>query len=393
VVLYQLLTGRCPIRGDAFKELAAGHLFHPPVPFEESDPDGRVPQKLRGVILLALEKDPAARPTVKELMLALDEHREPGRVTDDEFREIFVRAFSGKPRHEPPGEEGTTQGRVDREFGIDRTTASGTSVDPTESDVAAAVEEPDVERFAVAVPEVEAAPEQIAESPASEPPPAKPRERAPARLSTPEFATLPIQEREPAAAPARSAAVEEPGEQAAAAPAAIEAGDPPPAEPPVESVEPPRRSTLRDHWAMLIVVGLFALAAVGGYLWFRQAPSEPGRPAAIDSVPRAEAAVGPAATEPLTPGAGVTPPQVLVARSAEYPPTARRHGLAATVVLAVLVDATGTVTDVRVVESDDVGHGFDEAASTAARGTTYRPAVRDGEPGPMWTQLRFEFEP
>src|SRR5689334_3661256 len=43
VVLYELLTGQCPISGKDPASYMAGHLLRPPLPFEESDPRGRVP--------------------------------------------------------------------------------------------------------------------------------------------------------------------------------------------------------------------------------------------------------------------------------------------------------------------------------------------------------------
>jgi eukaryotic-like serine/threonine-protein kinase len=56
VVLYEILTGVRPIPGDAPAELLRAHLFLPPKPFEETDPEGRVPPEVRAVILKALEK-------------------------------------------------------------------------------------------------------------------------------------------------------------------------------------------------------------------------------------------------------------------------------------------------------------------------------------------------
>ncbi|MCB1033929.1 MAG: protein kinase [Acidobacteria bacterium] len=61
VLLYELLTGQFPVVGTDFSEMIAGHLFRPPRPFGETDPDGRVPAGLRELVLLALEKDPAKR--------------------------------------------------------------------------------------------------------------------------------------------------------------------------------------------------------------------------------------------------------------------------------------------------------------------------------------------
>ncbi len=39
-VLYELLTGARPIKGDGASTLIAGHLFRPPQPFSKTDPEG-----------------------------------------------------------------------------------------------------------------------------------------------------------------------------------------------------------------------------------------------------------------------------------------------------------------------------------------------------------------
>jgi serine/threonine-protein kinase len=54
VVLYELLTGVCPIAGKDPAVLMAGHLFRPPIDFATSDPQGKLPQDLRQVLLQAL---------------------------------------------------------------------------------------------------------------------------------------------------------------------------------------------------------------------------------------------------------------------------------------------------------------------------------------------------
>ncbi len=56
VVLYQMLTGILPIRGDRPRQILVGHLFLSPTPFIKSDPEGKVPQEVAGVVLKALEK-------------------------------------------------------------------------------------------------------------------------------------------------------------------------------------------------------------------------------------------------------------------------------------------------------------------------------------------------
>jgi eukaryotic-like serine/threonine-protein kinase len=55
VVLYELLTGRLPFRGSSPAELLDAQRRL--VPFEESDPNGRVPADVRAVVLEALELD------------------------------------------------------------------------------------------------------------------------------------------------------------------------------------------------------------------------------------------------------------------------------------------------------------------------------------------------
>jgi len=81
VVLYELLTGARPISGgSSVGSWASAHYSSPPLPFEESDPDGRVPEHLRGVVLKALEKQPGRRyQSASEFAAAL---RGPAAVAD-----------------------------------------------------------------------------------------------------------------------------------------------------------------------------------------------------------------------------------------------------------------------------------------------------------------------
>ncbi|MEM8932994.1 MAG: hypothetical protein AAGE94_17545, partial [Acidobacteriota bacterium] len=60
-VLYEILTGVCPARGASFEELMTAHLLDPPPSFDKTDPDGRIPDGLRQVVLHALEKRPDQR--------------------------------------------------------------------------------------------------------------------------------------------------------------------------------------------------------------------------------------------------------------------------------------------------------------------------------------------
>jgi TonB family protein len=89
---------------------------------------------------------------------------------------------------------------------------------------------------------------------------------------------------------------------------------------------------------------------------------------------------------------GVQPPEIRDLPSYSYPEAAKGSGRKATVRVAVLVDETGQVIDVRVRAGDRSGLGFDEAALEAARRARYFPAIRDGVAGKMWAELDLDFE-
>ena len=56
VVLYEMLTGVRPFVGESPTEMLRAHLFSPPIPFSQSDPDGKVPAEVRAAVLRALQK-------------------------------------------------------------------------------------------------------------------------------------------------------------------------------------------------------------------------------------------------------------------------------------------------------------------------------------------------
>lgn len=72
IVLYELLTGKFPIAGATSSSLIAGHLYQAPTSFDATDPDGRVPEPLRRVVMQLLEKEPDRRvASAEELAAAL----------------------------------------------------------------------------------------------------------------------------------------------------------------------------------------------------------------------------------------------------------------------------------------------------------------------------------
>ena len=88
VVLYEILTGVLPFEGDTVVELLRAHVFAPPRPFSQSDPEGRVPAELRGAILKSLQK-----------------RREDRYATAEEFdREILTIRSRLRPSRGPRGD-------------------------------------------------------------------------------------------------------------------------------------------------------------------------------------------------------------------------------------------------------------------------------------------------
>lgn len=117
VVLYQLLTGILPIRGDSLTPLIAGHLFDVPVPFEESDRDGRVPMRLREALLKCLSKSPDDRfPDAAELAAVLIDLQDEHPVEPADVRAAFASPEDETARI-PIVRPGSTQARLDRQFG------------------------------------------------------------------------------------------------------------------------------------------------------------------------------------------------------------------------------------------------------------------------------------
>ena len=77
VLLYELLTGMHPFQG-GMHSMISGHMFRAPRPFDEADPEGRVPEELRRIVSDALTKDPAERiPSAEEFARRLRAVRLP----------------------------------------------------------------------------------------------------------------------------------------------------------------------------------------------------------------------------------------------------------------------------------------------------------------------------
>ena len=121
VVLYELLTGCCPISGNDPASFMAGHLLRPPLPFAESDPDGKLPPALRELLFRTLAKEQAQRiGSAEELLWALtmaQDQFEPATTADLEA----VLAALPEVQGETPVRPGSTQSRLDNEFWMTQT--------------------------------------------------------------------------------------------------------------------------------------------------------------------------------------------------------------------------------------------------------------------------------
>ncbi len=71
VLLYELLTGQFPLTGNTFVAIAKAHINQPPIPFDTSDPDHRVPDDVRACVMRALEKNAEDRMSSAEEFLSL----------------------------------------------------------------------------------------------------------------------------------------------------------------------------------------------------------------------------------------------------------------------------------------------------------------------------------
>jgi TonB family protein len=85
----------------------------------------------------------------------------------------------------------------------------------------------------------------------------------------------------------------------------------------------------------------------------------------------------------------VTPPKIVHFENAPYPPEAEKLGLEANVILRLDIDKDGKVTGVTVVEP--AGHGFDEAATEAAKKFLFEPARRGTAPTSARILYRYGF--
>jgi protein TonB len=92
---------------------------------------------------------------------------------------------------------------------------------------------------------------------------------------------------------------------------------------------------------------------------------------------------------PYRAGSGVTPPRLLREVKAQYTDEARRRGTTGNVILEIIINRDGNVSDVTVRRG--LGAGLDERAIEAVRQWKFAPARRLGEPVDVIVEVAVEF--
>jgi len=353
IVLYQLLTNRCPITGRSAQELMAGHILRPPLSFDETDRQGRVPPALREIVLRMLAKKPEQRiATAEELSDALAAFATP--VSAADLAAVLPR----------PSEE----------------TAPHTRPSPGRSEAPA---DPSTWADGLA-PSVAAAAHVTRRTAQPAPAPSPPRRSG--------YTTVP-EKPSPLTPPPRSAPP-----------------PPPPLPPPVET-EPEPFEPRKKSWGLAaagLVTGALALGALGLWIAGPRGPAEPKTqqstppplhqetPPAATTVP-AEPSPSPLLGTDLTPPAETpqTPPsapgfvkaQPLSPPQPVYPEQARGTGLTVRVTIDLEVSSSGRVLSANapfLASAKPIPQNlylyFKDAALQASRDTRFQPATRDGVP-------------
>ncbi|MFN8059366.1 MAG: energy transducer TonB [Vicinamibacterales bacterium] len=90
-------------------------------------------------------------------------------------------------------------------------------------------------------------------------------------------------------------------------------------------------------------------------------------------------------------GAGITPPKILKQTKPKYTNDAMRAKITGQVLLELVVQADGTVGDVRVAKSLDSTFGLDEEAMRTVREWRFVPGSRQGQPVPVIVLVSVSF--
>lgn len=86
-----------------------------------------------------------------------------------------------------------------------------------------------------------------------------------------------------------------------------------------------------------------------------------------------------------------TPPEPLTRISPTYPPEAREAGIEGTVILQLLISKEGKTAKTNIIQGVD-GSGLNDAAVTAIKDMSWKPALFNDEPVSVWITLPLHFK-
>jgi TonB family protein len=131
-------------------------------------------------------------------------------------------------------------------------------------------------------------------------------------------------------------------------------------------------------------------------------PPEPTQVVLAPTEPAPQAAAPPAAAPPepevsrgdlVGPGPGVVEPALISPPRISYPPMARQQKISGRVVILVLVNEQGSVSDARVQKGIGGRNGIDGVVLDAVRGSHFRAATKNGIPVKMWRTVVVDVKP
>lgn len=148
---------------------------------------------------------------------------------------------------------------------------------------------------------------------------------------------------------------------------------------------------------------LTAIADADGKIWEKRlaagAPQNSAATVITIAFDRTDRDTGAAAGAPQTANVemagtgGVGIPELIQASKVQpdYPEAARTAGIEGKVFLQAVINTDGTVGEIKILREPDGNHGFAASAIAAVSQWRYRPAMKDGQPVPVYFTVMISF--
>lgn len=92
MVMYEMLTGDPPLKGDTTIEFLLAHIRTPPRPIREIRPGLQISDGIANLVMQCLEKDPSRRPVSARVLIDKIERTEMDRTDKLNHRLTLLRA-------------------------------------------------------------------------------------------------------------------------------------------------------------------------------------------------------------------------------------------------------------------------------------------------------------